>query len=567
MAEEAIRISEEKYSKAFRCSPDAIMITRAKDGRIIEVNEGFEKNTGFLTDEAVGHTTFELGLWADVRQRYPLMQSLKKRNYVKDMEIKVRIKSGEIRDCLTSAEPIEINGEHCLITVTRDITQNKKFTDELEYQATHDALTGLHNRNWLKTRIDYLVSGKQNFALMIMDLNQFKEINDTLGHHTGDHILKQISSKLKPILENLNGELARLGGDEFSIIFKQIINKDEVRLVADEILKALELPFYFEGMRLDVGASLGISLFPEDGKDTHTLMRCADVAMYVTKEDACGYSFYQTEKDRHSTRRLALMSELRNAINDNQLRLHFQPKIDLKTLNLIGFEALVRWQHPEHGLIPPAHFVPFAELGESIHPMTYWVLENAIKQCSEWHRQGHKISVSVNLSTRNLLDHGCSERVESLLEQYNLAAEYLEFEITESAVIKDPERVLKTLNRIHQIGVQLAIDDFGTGYSSMSYLKRMPLHALKVDITFVMHMLENEQDEILVKSTINLAHSLGLIVVAEGVENIDTLKALNQHGCDIVQGYYISKPIPEEDLHQWISRSEWKPIDSSVAST
>lgn len=555
MAEEALRISEEKFSKAFHCSPEAIIITKIEDGSIMEVNEGFERISGFKAQEVLGRTTLEIGIWPEPIQRQQHIQTLKKQGHLKDAEVVYKIKSGELRNCLTSAEMIEIDGESCLVSVTRDITEAKRATAALQHQATHDALTDLPNRNWLKAYMEELIDEQDantGFALLLIDLDRFKEINDTLGHQTGDTILKQIGPRLTPLLGYLNGDLARLGGDEFAIIIKSTRNKADVEVAANDLLKALEQPFYFEGMRLEVGASLGIACFPEDGDNSHTLLRCADVAMYVAKEKAVGYEFYHTEEDRHSTRRLALMSELRTAIIDDQLRCYFQPKLDLNSQKITGFEALVRWQHPVHGLIPPVQFVPFAELGESIRPLTYWMLEQAIRKCRDWHQAGKQFSVSVNLSTRNLLDEGCLERIKQLLNHYKLEAHYLEIEITESSLIKDPERVLKNITRLHETGIKLSIDDFGTGYSSMSYLKRMPLHALKIDLSFVTHMLENKHDEIIVKSTVNLAHNLGLNVVAEGVENQATMDMLRRFGCDTAQGYFIAKPLAPEQVDDWL---------------
>ena len=559
MAEEALRISEEKFSKAFHCSPEAIIITKIKDGTIIEVNEGFERISGFKTQEVLGRSSLEIGIWPEASQRQGHIEVLQRQGYLKDAEVMFKVKSGELRDCLTSAEMIEIEGEACLVSVTRDVTEAKRATAALQHQATHDALTDLPNRNWLKTRIEQLIGAaadnQQAFALLLIDLDRFKEINDTLGHQTGDTILKQIAPRLTPLLDYLNGDLARLGGDEFAIIIKNTHDKADVEVAANDLLKALEQPFYFEGMRLEIGASLGIARFPEDGANTHTLLRCADVAMYVAKEKAVGYEFYHAQEDRHSTRRLALMSELRTAITEDQLRCYFQPKTDLASGKVSGFEALVRWQHPEHGLIPPGQFIPFAEMGDSIRPLTYWMLEQAIQKCRAWHQQGNTFSVSVNLSTRNLLDEGCQERIEHLLKRHQLEARYLEVEITESSLIKDPERVLKNITRLHETGVKLSIDDFGSGYSSMSYLKRMPLHALKIDLSFVTHMLENKQDEIIVKSTINLAHNLGLNVVAEGVENQATMDALRKYSCDTAQGYFIAKPLAPDQVDQWLEEN------------
>lgn len=472
----------------------------------------------------------------------------------------MRIKSGEIRDCLTSAEIIIVNGDPCIITHTHDITEAKAAAAALEYQATHDALTDLPNRILLRKEIEQAISTQNSeiagIVLILMDLNQFKEINDTLGHHTGDLILKKIGPRLLSMLEQIGGKLARLGGDEFAILLTGLHNEQQIIIVVKKILEALDSPFEVDGIVLNVRSSMGIARYPDQGKDAGSLLRCADVAMYMAKELGSGYAFYKPDKDRYSTRRLALLTDLHTAIAEDQLLLHYQPKIDTQTRQLLGFEALVRWQHPEHGMIPPGQFVPLAELGESIHPMTNWVFKNAIHQCAEWQRQGLDIVMAVNLSTRNLMDERCAEHLEWLLKHHGVAPSRLEIEITESAFISDPDRALANLERIHATGVQLAIDDFGTGYSSMAYLKRMPIQTLKIDMTFVQHMSENPKDALMVKSAINLAHNLGLKVVAEGVEDEQTLILLRDMGCDITQGYYIAKPMPAAQAGSWSPQSE-----------
>ncbi len=561
MAQAAINASEEKFSKAFRCSPEAMMITRIADGKIIEANDGFERNFGYSIDEAIGRTSTELDLWVDPEQRSMLVEVLQKNGSVHDVGVDVRIKSGEIRQCIFSAETIQIDNETCIVSNARDVTDTNNALAALKHQALHDSLTGLPNRNWLKTRLENLLKHKKSasggFALILLDLDRFKETNNTLGHYTGDKLLKQIGPRLQPLMEYVNGELMRLGGDEFLILLNGVGDREDVSAIATDVLKALEQPFYIEGMRLEFSASLGISIYPENGKTSESLLRCADVAMYQAKENTGGFAFYQAEKDRHSPRRLALMSELRSAITDNQLCLHYQPKIDLHKQSLNGFEALVRWQHPVHGLIPPVQFVPFAEMGESIRPLTYWVIEEAIKQCAGLHARGIKTNMAVNLSTRNLLDTGCKDWLERLLNRYKFEPSFLELEITESALINDPDRAVENLRLIQSTGVQLSIDDFGTGYSSMSYLKRMPIHSLKIDMSFVRQMLESEQDAVIVKSTTNLAHNLGLSVVAEGVEDNETLEKLHEIGCDKAQGYFIGKPMPIDQVLEWVEDSPW----------
>ena len=553
-AEEALRLSEEKFSKAFHASPESILITRMRDGVVLELNEGFRRMSGYSAEEALGRSTVELGIWPDPQRRARLVELVRKHGRVTDYEAVLRSKTGELRQCVTSVQTITINGEDCMLSVTRDVTDQNKIRTALEYQANHDSLTGLPNRHWLTQRIQQRITPRAApFALILVDLDHFKEINDSVGHHSGDLILRQIGKRLQPITERLDADLVRLGGDEFAILLPGANDRSTVAAAADKIIEALRRGFTVEGLHLELSASLGSALFPLHGDDAHTLLRCADVAMYVAKENRSGHAMYQAKDDKHSPRRLALISQLRQAIETNQLCLHYQPQIDLGTMKVYGVEALVRWQHPQHGLIPPAQFVQFAELGATIHPLTYWILDGAMAQRHAWSAQGLDLSMSVNLSTRNLLDETCGEAIARLLEQHTLAAQRLTVEITESAMIHDPERVLKNLHRIHDMGVKIAVDDYGSGYSSMAYLKRMPLDILKIDLSFVTHMLSSPQDEILVKSTVNLGHNLGLHVIAEGVENQATLDALRDYDCDAVQGFFMTEPLPPAQLLHWIN--------------
>lgn len=444
--------------------------------------------------------------------------------------------------------------------ITKDVTARQRYEDRLEHQANHDALTQLPNRNklyremelWLSKRLD-----DQLGALLIIDLDRFKEINDTLGHQVGDHLLCQIGPRLESEMLGTPGMVARLGGDEFAIFLPHVANSRQALVFGHRILDALRNEFDLGGYSIEISASIGVSVCPTQARDVSTLMRYADVAMYNAKTEMCGAAVYDPEKDPHSPKRLSLMGELRKAIRTDQLSLHFQPKVRLDDRRCYGFEALLRWHHPELGFVSPAEFIPIVEKTNLIHPMTHWVLEQSMRQCRLWHDQGLEVSVAVNLSARNLMDDTMARRVETLLEKFQLPPWALELEITESSIMSDPARAMKVLEWLHELGVSMSIDDFGTGYSSLEYLKRLRVQTLKIDFSFVRHMLESEQDEIIVNSIIHLAHNLGLSVVAEGVESEALLQRLGEMGCDRAQGYHISKPLPPEQLQEWIDSAVW----------
>lgn len=440
---------------------------------------------------------------------------------------------------------------------SRNVTERRRYLAKMEYQASHDSLTQLPNRVALYNQIEQAIKmrhAKQTMALLIIDLDGFKEINDTLGHQAGDKLLKQLGPRLEVEMEDLPGMVARLGGDEFAIFLSSIRNCQQAVVFGHRILDAICQAFYLEGFHTEISASIGIAICPDQAQDVSTLMRYADVAMYRAKKEMIGVVIYHADQDPHSPKRLALMGELGRAIRENQLILRFQPKIDLHSGSFVGFEALLRWMHPTMGFITPGEFIPIAESTGLIHPMTAWVLENSINQCKAWYDKGIDTTISVNLSARNLLDEQLVTTIRELLERANLPPQLLEIEITESAIMVDPKRAAKALNQIHELGVQLSIDDFGTGYSSLSYLKQLPVQSLKIDYSFVISMLEEEQDRIIVKSTINLAHNLGLSVVAEGVETAAVAQELRAMECDFAQGYYFSRPIPAEEAELWVTQ-------------
>jgi diguanylate cyclase (GGDEF)-like protein len=424
-----------------------------------------------------------------------------------------------------------------------------------EHQALHDALTDLPNRTLFHDRVHQaLASARREHvpaAVMIMDLDRFKEVNDTLGHASGDELLKQVGLRLESSLRE-SDTVARLGGDEFGVLLPKVLDAEAAVAVARKLRRTLEEPFTIHGLALQMEASIGIALYPEHGADVESLLQRADVAMYVAKEHPTGCEVYSRERDGYSPDRLTLLTELRRAIDRGQLVLHYQPKADLRTGEVSGVEALVRWQHPERGLIPPDEFIPPAQKTGVIGPLTTFILDEALRQCRTWTLQGIELCVAVNLSTRNLLDVHLPELVGELLARWEVPARLLELEITESTILADPVRAMQILSRLDEMGIRLAIDDFGTGYSSLAYLKRLPVDELKIDKSFILGMEESENDAVIVRSTIDLGRNLGLRVVAEGVETARAWSRLAQLGCNLAQGYYLSRPVPADQLTEWL---------------
>jgi diguanylate cyclase (GGDEF)-like protein len=419
-----------------------------------------------------------------------------------------------------------------------------------EHQALHDALTGLPNRELFRDRIDQAIRASRRSGepagVMIMDLDHFKEINDTLGHHHGDLLLQEVSRRLMATLRD-SDTVARLGGDEFGVLLPRVVTSHDATAVAQQLLVALREPFVLEGMRLEIDASVGIALHPVHGEDVEMLNQRADIAMYSAKQSGRGYAIFEPELDRHSPRRLALAGGLRSAINKGEITLYYQPKADLRTGQIVGVEALARWDHPEFGIVGPSEFVPIAEQTGLITPLTSHVLDVALRQIRAWSDSGlEELSIAVNLSARSFLDTQLAVEIPRLLARWDVKASQLELEITESMLMTDPARAEATLARLSQIGLTLSVDDFGTGYSSLANLKRLPVDVIKIDKSFVMEMAVDASDAAIVRSTIDLAHNLGLRVVAEGVESEDAWRHLEALGCDYAQGFYLSRPLPAD---------------------
>jgi diguanylate cyclase (GGDEF)-like protein len=441
----------------------------------------------------------------------------------------------------------------------RQAAENQQQAAENQHQALHDGLTGLPNRTLLRDRTDQAIHQADRelvpAALLLIDLDRFKEVNDTLGHHYGDQLLVQVGERLRRRLREVD-TVARLGGDEFAVLLPRIETAEGATTVARKLQAALEEPFLLEDLALDVEASVGVAIYPSHGSDTDELLQHADIAMYVAKDTHAGFVLFDPKQDQHSPDRLALLGELRRAIDQQQLVLHYQPKVDAHTGQMLGVEALVRWRHPEHGLLSPGDFIPLAERTGLIGPLTNYVLDAALRQCRTWQHTGHELSMAVNVSARSLLDLGFPDQVAGLLARSEVPARLLMVEITESTIMADPTHALEILGRLNIMGVQVAIDDFGTGYSSMAHLKTLPVHELKIDRSFVSQMISNASDEVIVRSTIDLGRNLGLRVVAEGVEDEATWRALDALGCDAIQGYHISRPVPPDELIHWLERQQ-----------
>ncbi|WP_168220433.1 putative bifunctional diguanylate cyclase/phosphodiesterase [Azospirillum thermophilum] len=493
LIEQRMLLSEQKFAKLFAISPDPMIVSEIATGRILDVNLSFCTTFGFSREEVLGRSTIGIGLWNDPQQRADTVAQMRRQGQLRNHEVEFRAKDGRLISVQGSSAEVVIEGRPCWLVQFKDITESKAHLAMVEFLAHHDSLTGLPNRKRLHEAVTdrILRDGETNggFALMLIDLDRFKEINDTLGHHVGDELLRLVAARLQETAALRTGFVSRLGGDEFAVLLPDE-GVEQAKSWAADFLSLMRQPFALEGLRIEVGASIGIAVYPIDGRDSSTLLRCADVAMYIAKRKQTGYSHYIAQADTHSATRLALMAELGEAMRAGHLCLHYQPILRVREGTVSGMEALVRWQHPLYGLIPPGDFVPMAEMSDQIHDLTGWVLNAAVAQAVTWRQSGHRWRMAVNLSARNLINDGLPDLVRAVLEQHGLPPGRLELEITETAMMADPDRALSVLTRIADLGVEIAIDDFGTGYSSFTTLRRLPpVATLKIDQSFVRRML------------------------------------------------------------------------------
>ncbi|WP_285428029.1 EAL domain-containing protein [Pseudomonas sp. lyk4-R2A-8] len=668
--QQQLQTSEEKFAKAFHASPDGLLLSRQRDGLLIEVNEGFSRITGFTAATSIDQTALELGIWVDLNERKHLLELMRRDGFVRDFICHIRRADGLIRLCELSSRPLPIGGEDCMLTIARDITErqlmqeklqqaatvfestaegvlitdtrqnisavNRAFSEitgyseaealgetprllasglhdsafyaamwhqltayghwqgeisnrrkngelypswltisavrngdqvthfvavfadisslklaqaRLDYQAHHDPLTGLPNRTLFENRLQAALNGQQETgkqgAVLFLDLDRFKHINDSLGHPVGDLLLKDIALRLKEQLRDID-TVARLGGDEFIILLPGLQHPSDAEHLANKLLACFTPPFQAGEHEFFISASIGTSLYPQDGTDVATLVKNADAAMYRSKAKGRNrVESYTRDLTAQAKERVALEQELRRAIERNECSLYYQPKLCLKTHALIGAEALIRWHHPTFGDVPPEHFIPLAEENGMILQIGDWVLEQACRQLHAWQGTFDDFGpLSVNLAGAQLRHPKLLPRIEQLLRDYRLEPGCLQLEITENFIMSQAEEALDVLHELKRLGVQLAIDDFGTGYSSLSYLKRLPLDFLKIDQSFVRGLPDDTHDAAIVRAIIALGHSMQFTIIAEGVENPAQQAFLADEGCEQMQGYIVSLPLP-----------------------
>lgn len=668
--QQQLQTSEEKFAKAFHASPDGLLLSRQRDGLLIEVNEGFSRITGFTAATSIDQTALELGIWVDLNERKHLLELMRRDGFVRDFICHIRRADGLIRLCELSSRPLPIGDEDCMLTIARDITErqlmqeklqqaatvfestaegvlitdtrqnisavNRAFSEitgyseaealgetprllasglhdsafyaamwhqltayghwqgeisnrrkngelypswltisavrngdqvthfvavfadisslklaqaRLDYQAHHDPLTGLPNRTLFENRLQAALNGQQETgkqgAVLFLDLDRFKHINDSLGHPVGDLLLKDIALRLKEQLRDID-TVARLGGDEFIILLPGLQHPSDAEHLANKLLACFTPPFQAGEHEFFISASIGTSLYPQDGTDVATLVKNADAAMYRSKAKGRNrVESYTRDLTAQAKERVALEQELRRAIERNECSLYYQPKLCLKTHALIGAEALIRWHHPTFGDVPPEHFIPLAEENGMILQIGDWVLEQACRQLHAWQGTFDDFGpLSVNLAGAQLRHPKLLPRIEQLLRDYRLEPGCLQLEITENFIMSQAEEALDVLHELKRLGVQLAIDDFGTGYSSLSYLKRLPLDFLKIDQSFVRGLPDDTHDAAIVRAIIALGHSMQFTIIAEGVENPAQQAFLADEGCEQMQGYIVSLPLP-----------------------
>ncbi|MFC5699549.1 bifunctional diguanylate cyclase/phosphodiesterase [Pseudomonas sp. GCM10022186] len=671
--QQQLQVSEEKFARAFHASPDGLLITRISDGLLVEANEGFSRITGYSPQDIADRSTLELGLWANPVDREHMIRVIHEQGSIQHFTTAVRTKSGQVRLCELSSQPIPIGGDACMLTIARDITErqqmqekllqaatvfestaegvmitdteqritavNRAFSEitgysesealgqsprllasgqhdsafyaamwhqleneghwqgeiwnrrkngepypewltinavrnrrqqvthyvgvfadisplkhaqaRLDYQAHHDPLTGLPNRLLFESRLQLAITDAANDnhhgAVLFIDLDRFKHINDSLGHPVGDLLLKSIASRLRQQLRDID-TVARLGGDEFIILLPGLHNAGDAQAVASKLLHCFEGPFPAGQHEFFMSASIGISLFPEHGLDVATLVKNADAAMYRAKARGRNrIELYTRDLTSQATERMALETELRRALERNELSLCYQPKFSLQQQTLVGAEALIRWHHPQFGEIPPERFIPLAEETGLILPLGDWVLQHACRQMQQW-QEGHAPfgPLSINLAGAQLRQPLLVERLQQLIQGLGLEPQRLQLEITEGFIMSQAEEALGVLHSLKALGVQLAIDDFGTGYSSLSYLKRLPLDVLKIDKSFVRGLPDDPNDAAISRAIIALGRSMQLTVIAEGVETKAQENFLAAEGCEQIQGFIVSPALPAE---------------------
>ncbi|HEX3616586.1 MAG TPA: EAL domain-containing protein [Solirubrobacteraceae bacterium] len=534
-------------------------------GTALEVNPELALMLGTTPEEIVGATFSEYLVGADGWRFDSMLEDLAaEKRSSSQLELCCQRASGdEIWVLLRAVLERDVTGApDSVVAMIENITDRKRAESELmrqaeinEFQALHDPLTGLPNRILFSERIGHAIlqarRQKKKLAVALIDLDRFKEINDSLGHTAGDHLLISVGKQMGGALR-ASDTVARLGGDEFGLVLPELTDADSLLPVLERLQESLEEPIQVQSLPIGIEASMGIALYPDHGDDAQTLIQRADIAMYEAKRDGLSHVFYDDSTHDHDVTSLTLVAELRRAISERELVLYYQPKAALESGVVTSVEALVRWLHPERGVVMPDSFIPLAQETSLIGPLTLYVIEEALRQVRGWREQGIELSIAVNLSTRNLLDRSFPNQVEELLARWDVKPEHLELEVTESSMLANPTRAKAVLNELSELGIRLSIDDFGTGYSSLAYLRELPVDEIKIDRSFVIAMGAEAGDAVIVRSTVDLGRNLGLEVVAEGVETIEHWEKLRELGCTTAQGYFLSRPVPADELCDWL---------------
>lgn len=550
--------SEYRFRSLIEAIEDYAIFRLDTKGNVTSWNEGIQNILGYTAEEIIGKPTRLFFTQEEIDKNIPMLELEEaERSPITKEGLRVR-KDGTTFYAISTITAIrnpegELEG---FSKVMRDITDLREAEETIRYQAMHDTLTGLANRKSLDEHFSVAQSmairNKHKLAIFFLDLDRFKNINDTLGHGIGDLILKEVAHRLQSSVRQAD-TVARLGGDEFIILLNEISTAQDAARVAEKILQTMAPVMRVQDQSLHVSASIGIAMFPADGQDIYTLLKNADTALYRAKDAGRNrYQFYNYSMNLQSVARLSLEQDLRNAVNQRQLQLVYQPFINMKTGKVVGAEALVRWHHPKLGVLLPYDFIPMAEETGMIIPMGKWILKSVCLQAKKLQTAGYNLQMTVNLSGRQFAEAELVDTITDILSKTQLEPRNIELEITESVAMENISRTSSKLNDLKKHGISIAIDDFGTGYSSLSYLKRFPVHKLKIDKSFVKHAITDSQDSTIIRAIISMGHSLGLKVCAEGVEDERQEGLLTSMGCDLAQGYLYSKPLPPLDLLNWL---------------
>lgn len=555
----------EELSELIEFSSNEIYIINIENSQYLYANRGASNATGYTLEEFLGKDIYDLNPYLTKENANKLSHTLQSQNNILNRTIHRR-KDGSEYHVQSYIHTYTYHGQDAFVIFDVDISQLieteellKEQSKKLSHLAHHDALTNLPNRAFFQERLKQCISSaKRNttqFALLFIDLDQFKQINDSLGHHIGDEVLKEAANRIKTSLRS-EDTLARLGGDEFTIIIKDITDFQNASSVAQKILNMIKEPIQVDKHTLYISTSIGISIYPKDSKNQHDLVKFADAAMYKAKEEGRNnYQFYSSNMTALAFERVVMESSLRIAIKENQFIVYYQPQYDALTNTLSGMEALIRWKHPTVGLVPPSKFIPIAEESGLIIEIDRLVMKQAMADFSQWYSDGLNPGIlALNLAMKQLNSENFIPTLMNTMNRFNFKAKWLELEVTEGEIMKNPENSIEKLNQIHACGIELAIDDFGTGYSSLSYLKKLPLDKLKIDQSFVKDVLVDEDDAAITKAIISLGQTLNMKLIAEGVEEEEQKSFLLAHGCNLIQGYFYARPMPANKITELLQK-------------